>query len=90
MNKLISCVPNFSEGRNTEIIDKIVESFRNKDKVKLLDYDFDYDHNRLIVTAMGETSELKIAVIEAIGRAVELIDMTTHRGTTAGCVAIGA
>lgn len=80
MNKLISCVPNFSEGRNTEIIDKIVESFRNKDKVKLLDYGFDYDHNRLVVTAVGAPTELKAAVTEAIGKAVELIDMPRHVG----------
>ena len=80
MNKLMQCVPNFSEGRDREVIDKIVESFRNKDKVKLLDYGFDHDHNRLVVTAVGETVELKNAVVEAIGKAVELIDMTNHKG----------
>ena len=76
----MQCVPNFSEGRDKETIEKIVESFRNKDKVKLLDYSFDTDHNRLVVTAVGEPHELKNAVIEAIGKAIELIDMTTHRG----------
>ena len=80
MNKLMQCVPNFSEGRDREVIDKIVESFRNKDKVKLLDYGFDHDHNRLVVTAVGEPVELKNAVVEAIGKAVELIDMTNHKG----------
>ncbi len=76
----MQCVPNFSEGRDKETIEKIVESFRNKDKVKLLDYSFDTDHNRLVVTAVGEPHELKNAVIEAIGKAIELIDMTTHKG----------
>ena len=80
MNKLMQCVPNFSEGRDREKIDKIVESFRNKDKVKLLDYGFDADHNRLVVTAVGEPIELKAAVVEAIGKAVELIDMPSHDG----------
>ncbi len=80
MNKLMQCVPNFSEGRDKEKIDKIVESFRNKDKVKLLDYGFDHDHNRLVVTAVGAPAELKAAVMAAIGKAVELIDMTTHKG----------
>jgi glutamate formiminotransferase len=80
MNQIMQCVPNFSEGRDKEKIDKIVESFRGKESVKLLDYDFDHDHNRLVVTAVGEPQELKNAVIEAIGKAVELIDMTIHRG----------
>jgi glutamate formiminotransferase len=76
----MQCVPNFSEGRDKEKIDLIVESFRNKDKVKLLDYGFDRDHNRLVVTAVGAPTELKAALIEAIGKAVELIDMTSHEG----------
>lgn len=80
MNKLMQCVPNFSEGRDKEKIDKIVETFRNKDKVKLLDYGFDHDHNRLVVTAVGAPAELKAAVMAAIGKAVELIDMTSHQG----------
>lgn len=80
MNKLMQCVPNFSEGRDKKKIDKIVESFRNKDKVKLLDYGYDTDHNRLVVTAVGAPAELKAAVVEAIGKAVELIDMTKHEG----------
>ena len=80
MNKLISCVPNFSEGRDKKIIEKIVESFRNKDKVKLLDYGFDPDHNRLVVTAVGAPKELKAALIEAIDVSVDLIDMTLHEG----------
>ncbi len=48
--------------------------------MKLLDYGFDHDHNRLVVTAVGEPQALKSAVLEAIGKALELIDMTTHRG----------
>lgn len=80
MNKLMACVPNFSEGRDKNKIEKILDVFRNKDKVKLLDYGFDSDHNRLVVTAVGEPAELKAAVIEAIGKAVELIDMTRHKG----------
>ena len=80
MNQLISCVPNFSEGRDQVKIEKIVEVFRNKNKVKLLDYGFDTDHNRLVVTAVGAPKELKEAVVEAIGVAVKLIDMTHHEG----------
>ena len=80
MNKIMQCVPNFSEGSDKEKIDKIVDAFRGKSNVKLLDYSFDHDHNRLVVTAVGEPTELKEAVVEAIGVAVQLIDMTKHHG----------
>ena len=80
MNKLVQCVPNFSEGRDQKKIDKIVEPFRNKDKVKLLDYSFDADHNRLVVTVVGAPQAVKEAVIEAIGVSVKEIDMNRHRG----------
>lgn len=80
MNKIMECVPNFSEGRDKQKIEKIVECFRAKENVKLLDYSSDSDHNRTVVTVVGEPEELKNAVIEAIGKAVELIDMTKHSG----------
>ncbi|MBT8369713.1 MAG: glutamate formimidoyltransferase [Deltaproteobacteria bacterium] len=80
MNKIIECVPNFSEGRDLKKIEKIVEPFRAKDGVKLLDYQNDEDHNRSVVTVVGEPDPLKAAVIESMGVAVELIDMRTHQG----------
>ncbi|MDD3787429.1 MAG: glutamate formimidoyltransferase [Petrimonas sp.] len=80
MNKIMECVPNFSEGRDKEKIEKIVECFRGKDGVKLLDYSSDADHNRSVITVVGEPEALKAAVIEAVGKAVELIDMTKHSG----------
>lgn len=78
--KIIECVPNFSEGRDLEKIDKIVNPFRGKEGVKLLDYSNDIDHNRLVVTVVGQPEALKEAVIEAIGIAVELIDLNHHQG----------
>ena len=80
MNQIIECVPNFSEGRDLEKIEKIVVSFRGKQGVKHLDYSNDQDHNRCVVTVVGEREPLKAAVIEAIGKAVELIDLTKHEG----------
>lgn len=80
MNKIVECVPNFSEGRDLEKVEKIVEAFRAKEGVKLLDYSTDKDHNRCVVTVVGEIEALKEAVIAAIGKAVELIDMTKHEG----------
>lgn len=76
----MECVPNFSEGRDLQKIEKIANAFRGKTGVKLLDYSSDPDHNRSVITAAGEPQALKKAVIEAIGIAVELIDLTVHRG----------
>ena len=80
MNKIMECVPNFSEGRDLQKIDKIVAHFRGKQGVKLLDYSNDEDHNRLVVTVVGEPEPLRDAVLEAIGVAVELIDLNHHQG----------
>lgn len=80
MTKIMECVPNFSEGRDLQKIDKIVAPFRGKQGVKLLDYSNDEDHNRLVVTVVGEPEPLRDAVLEAIGVAVELIDLNHHQG----------
>lgn len=80
MNKIVECVPNFSEGRDLEKIEQIVNCFRAKEGVKLLDYSPDKDHNRCVVTVVGEPEALKKAVVEFVGKALELIDMTKHEG----------
>lgn len=80
MNKMMECVPNFSEGRDLQKIDQIVAPFRGKQGVKLLDYSNDEDHNRLVVTVVGEPKPLRDAVLEAIGVAVRLIDLNVHQG----------
>lgn len=80
MSKLMQCVPNFSEGRDLEKIDKIIENFRAIKDVKLLNYSNDEDHNRLVVTLVGEPQALKKAVIKAVGTAIELIDLRNHNG----------
>lgn len=79
-SKIMECVPNFSEGRDLEKVEEIVSSFRAKESVKLLDYSTDADHNRCVVTVVGEPEALKAAVIEAIGKAVKLIDLNKHEG----------
>jgi len=80
MKKIIECVPNFSEGRDLDKIEKIVNPFRGNKNVKLLDYQRDEDHNRLVVTAIGEPVAMKQAIIEAMGVAIDLIDMKKHKG----------
>jgi len=78
--QIVECVPNFSEGRNLERIEKIIDPFRKKEGVKLLDYQRDKDHNRLVVTIVGEPDPVRGALIEAIGAAIECIDMRKHEG----------
>ncbi|SCZ05297.1 glutamate formimidoyltransferase [Alkaliphilus peptidifermentans] len=80
MKKIIQCVPNFSEGRDLDKIEKIVNPFRGKNGVKLLDYSRDEDHNRVVVTVVGEPEALKVAIVEAMGVAIEVIDMRSHEG----------
>lgn len=80
MSQLIECVPNFSEGRDRNKIERIVECFRGKPGVKLLDYSADSHHNRLVVTAVGERRRLKETILESTATAIELIDMRVHTG----------
>jgi glutamate formiminotransferase len=80
MNKIIECAPNFSEGCDVEKIERIVNVFRAKKNVKLLDYSNDKDHNRMVVTVIGEPEAVKNCVIEAVGVAIELIDISKHKG----------
>ncbi|GKG71533.1 glutamate formimidoyltransferase [Parabacteroides sp. AM58-2XD] len=79
-NRIMECVPNFSEGRDLGKIEKIIEPFRARQGVKLLDYSNDEDHNRLVVTVVGEPEALKAALLEAVGQAVALIDLNLHSG----------
>ncbi len=77
--KIVECVPNFSEGRNGKVIEKIADAFR-VDGVKLLDYSADVDHNRSVFTVVGEPTELAEAVINAVGVAKDNIDLTRQSG----------
>jgi glutamate formiminotransferase len=80
MNKIVECVPNFSEGKDLDKINKIVEPFKNKDNVRLLGVEPDAIYNRCVVSVIGEPEALKDAVVEAVGIATELIDLNNHSG----------
>ena len=80
MDKILECVPNFSEGRDRKIVEQIIDPFRKTDGVKLLDFQTDEDHNRSVVTVVGNPDALKLAVVESMGIAIDLIDMRTHSG----------
>ena len=79
MSTLVECVPNFSEGRDKAKVDAIVDAMK-MDGVYLLDREMDADHNRCVITLVGERERLQEAAIRGVGRAAELIDLTQHQG----------
>jgi glutamate formiminotransferase len=79
-NALVECVPNFSEGRDNEVIEAIVEPFRKAQGVSILDYRADADHNRLVVSLAGRPEPLRESLIEAARVAVDRIDLEKHEG----------
>jgi glutamate formiminotransferase len=79
MSTLVECVPNFSEGRDPAKVDAILAAMK-LDGVYLLDREMDSDHNRCVITLVGAREALQEAVIRGVGKAGELIDLTTHQG----------
>ena len=80
MNKIIECVPNFSEGRNKEIINEISDSISNTKGVHLLNVDPGKATNRTVMTFVGDPDSVIKAAFNAIKIASEKIDMTRHKG----------
>ncbi|HET8571648.1 MAG TPA: glutamate formimidoyltransferase [Candidatus Limnocylindria bacterium] len=80
MPGLIECVPNFSEGRRPEVLEQICHAVSQIDGVTLLDSSRDATHNRSVVTFAGPAEAVVKAATAAVGRALELIDMTQHTG----------
>ena len=79
MATLVECVPNFSEGRDKAKVDAIVEAMK-MDGVFLLDREMDADHNRCVITLVGEREPIQEAAIRGVGKAAELIDLNQHQG----------
>ena len=79
MQTLVECVPNFSEGRDKSKVDAIVEAMK-LDGVYLLDREMDADHNRCVITLVGEREAIQEAAIRGVGKAGELIDLNQHQG----------
>jgi glutamate formiminotransferase / formiminotetrahydrofolate cyclodeaminase len=80
MQKLIECVPNFSEGRDQNIIRQITDAIESVDGVSLLDVDPGASTNRTVVTLVGSPDAAVEAAFRAIKKAAELIDMRKHKG----------
>ena len=80
MRKIVECVPNFSEGRDSAVIDRITGEIKKVPGVELLDVDPGKDTNRTVVTFAGDPDGVLEAAFQAIKKASELIDMSTHSG----------
>jgi glutamate formiminotransferase/formiminotetrahydrofolate cyclodeaminase len=79
MSTLVECVPNFSEGRNKAVVDAIVDAMKVPG-VFLLDREMDSDHNRCVITLVGDGEAVAEAAVRGVGKASELIDLTSHQG----------
>jgi glutamate formiminotransferase len=79
-SKIVECVPNFSEGRRSDVVSAILAEVGRYDGVKLLDSHSDPDHNRTVVTFAGEPSPVMLAAFACARKAAELIDLTKHQG----------
>ena len=80
-DKLIECVPNFSEGQRPEIIKLITDEIEKVEGARLLDVDPGYDMNRTVVTFIGTPEAVKVAAFNSIKKASEFIDMSKHKGS---------
>lgn len=80
MKKIIECVPNFSEGRDKNIINAIVNSIESIDGIRVLDVDPGEATNRTVVTFVGEPEPVVEAALAGMKKAAELIDMSKHHG----------
>src|SRR4030042_1929109 len=79
MERIVECVPNFSEGRNKETIDAIVQEIKSAG-VQLLDVQMNADHNRAVISFIGGPEQALEAAFNATKRAAQLIDLTKHQG----------
>ncbi len=77
---IVECIPNFSEGRRTEVIEQIISALLSVGGVQLLDRHSDTDHNRTVVTILGEPTAVEEAMFRGISKAAELIDMDAQQG----------
>lgn len=80
MNKIVECVPNFSEGKNKLVINQIYKSAKSVKSVKVFELEYNKDHNRMLFTIVGEPEAVLSSVFSAIKKATELIDMNKHLG----------
>jgi glutamate formiminotransferase len=81
MKKVLLCEPNISEGRDLGVVDQVLGQVRRVEQVKIIDHSSDPDHNRSVLTYLGEPEPVLEATKAMAAKALELIDMRTHRGS---------
>jgi len=79
-NRLVECVPNFSEGRKTETVERLARAISSVSTACVLDTHLDPDHNRSVITFVAAPEMIVEAALRAVGLAAELIDMRQHTG----------
>ena len=80
MSKLVQCIPNFSEGRRKDVVERIVDAIRGASNVAVVDWSMDVDHNRSVVTFLGSPEDVRASILAGAKAAVELIDLNEHKG----------
>ncbi|HAX03617.1 MAG: glutamate formimidoyltransferase [Tenericutes bacterium GWC2_34_14] len=80
MMKIVQCVPNISEGRDLQKIERIIEPLRHQEGFKLISYEPDKDYNRTVITLIGDPDKMIIPLINFVQKAMEEIDMNQHHG----------
>jgi len=78
--KIVECVPNFSEGRDKEKIERIVSVLRNREQVKLINYEADKDYNRTVVTLIGDADKMIDAIMDLVEVVLKEVDLNYHSG----------
>jgi glutamate formiminotransferase len=80
LNRIVECVPNFSEGRRPEVVDAIVKAITSVPDVYLLDRELDPNHNRAVITIAGPPESIGQAAFRGVEAATQYIDLNTHQG----------
>ena len=80
MRRIVECIPNFSEGRRSEVLDQIIAAIRSVPGAVLLDRESDPDHNRSVVTFVAEADRVVESAVRGARQAAELIDLNSHKG----------
>lgn len=79
--QIVESIPNFSEGRRPDVVEKIADAFRPQNRsCRLLNYSSDSDHNRSVFTVLGEREAVRECILNSVGVAKELINMEKHTG----------
>jgi glutamate formiminotransferase len=80
MDRIVECVPNFSEGRSAEVVARLAESVESVEGALVLGTHVDHDHNRSVITFVAPPRSVVEAAVRVVARAAELIDLSLHAG----------